>query len=287
MIPHLTETARLEDRITAALKNIRQEWDHMLPVGAPAVRLGGGSQSATITAPDHGDKRWHVLGDRYADVGTIEGLLALRRTTLDVLNGWSRLIIEDRPVETALPDGLSAVSLCRFLERHAQWVSGHEAAHDLGDELTTIAAAIKRVTQPQTREWINLGTCPEEIEVQDGEGALVMQVCGGQVRAWPRAEDRDGEVMARCRRCGTEAVTSWWERRMFTDEELKVTLTDEEVVVFVHRAYGKVIKQSTVRQWVKRKIIAPSGVVDGKRVFDRHALVWALDIEARREALGL
>lgn len=74
---------------------------------------------------------------------------------------------------------------------------------------------------------------------------------------------------------------------MFTDEELKVTLTDEEVVVFVHRAYGKVIKQSTVRQWVKRKIIAPSGVVDGKRVFDRHALVWALDIEARREALGL
>ena len=82
-------------------------------------------------------------------------------------------------------------------------------------------------------------------------------------------------------------MASWWERQMFDDAELKVTLTDAEVVTFVHRAYGKVITQATVRQWVKRKVIQPSDTVDGRRVFDRHALVWALDLKERREVMGL
>lgn len=294
MIEYVTETARLEERILAALRTIRDEWGHMLPTTAPAVRLGGGSRSVGITGDNSPPRRradgtpyWPADHRDVNDVDSTTGLVSLRREAIDLLNSWSRVVIEERPVTKAIPDGLSAVSMTRFLDRHARWMSGHDTAPDMADELEIMARKVLAVTKPQGREWISLGSCPEEIEVLDDAGSLVMAVCNGQVRAWPKITDDDGEVMARCRRCGTEAVTAWWERRMFADEDLKVTLTDEEVVLFVHRAYGKVIKQSTVRQWVKRKIIAPSGTIDGKRVFDRHALVWALDKEAMREAMGL
>lgn len=281
---HRTETQALEQRITTALVTIRREWGHMLPTGPAPIRYGVGRQ-ARITADDHA----HTSAD--IDGGT--RLVSLRREVVDCLNGWSRLVMEDRPVTKALPDGLSAVSMCTFLERHAQWMSGHEAAEDMAGEVETLARSVKAVTQPQRREWMNLGSCPLEIEVVGGmgdegqHGDLTMQTCAGQVRAWPRETDADGQVMARCRRCGTEAVATWWESRMFDDPELKVMLTDAEVVGFVHRAYGKVIDQATVRQWVKRKIIQPSDTVDGRRVFDRHALVWALDLKERREVMGL
>lgn len=286
MSEHLTETQHLEDRITQALVTIRREWP-ALRLGPPSSRPGGGSKSAQITADDHNRGEWHVLGDSVVDVDAMTRCSALRRTVTDVLNGWSRVVMEDRPVEHALPDGRSAESMCIFLERHAQWMSGHEAAEDMADEVEGLAKGVTRFTQPQRREWINLGSCPLEIEAETDDG-LAMVTCGGQVRVWPRAEDRDGEVMARCRRCGVEAVPSWWEARMFDDPELRVLLTAEEVVGFVHRAYGKVIKAATVRQWDKRGTIEPAGHDDkGRRLYARDALVWALDLQERREAMGL
>lgn len=273
-----TETQHLEQRITDALVTIRREWDAMMPVGPSAVRYGVG-RAAQITADDHA----HTGAD--IDAGT--KLVSLRRSAVDTLNGWTRVVMDDRPVTKALPDGRSAPSMCVFLERHAQWMSGHDAAPDMADEVQALAREIKAVTQPQRREWINLGTCPLEIEAETDDG-LAMVTCGGQVRAWPRAEDRDGEVMARCRRCGIEAVPSWWEARMFDDPELRVLLTAEEVVGFVHRAYGKVIKAATVRQWDKRGTIEPAGHDDkGRRLYAREALVFALDLQERREAMGL
>ena len=278
MSEHLTETQALEQRITDALTTIRREWGHMLPTGPAPIRYGVGRQ-ARITADDHAETT--------ADIDGGTRLVSLRREVADCLNGWSRLVMDDRPVTKALPDGLSAVSMCIFLERHAQWMSGHAAAEDMAGEVEDAARKVKAVTQPQRREWINLGSCPLEVEADTDEG-LAMVTCGGQVRAWPRAEDRDGEVMARCRRCGIEAVPSWWEARMFDDAELKVLLTAEEVVGFVHRAYGRVIKAATVRQWDKRGTIEPAGHDDkGRRLYAREALVWALDLKERREVMGL
>ena len=308
MTEHLTETQHLEQRITRALVTIRREWP-ALRLGPPSSRPGGGSKSAQITADDHNRGGWHVLGDSVIDVDAMTRLSALRRTVTEVLNSWSRVIVEDRIMPTiehmtaqeireyltkVAPRGDHAPAMCVFLERHAQWMSGHEAAEDMVDEVEGLATGVTRFTQPQRRQWINLGSCPLEIEVvgetgSEGQrGDLVMEVCGGQVRAWPRAEDRDGEVMARCRRCGIEAVPSWWEARMFDDPELRVLLTAEEVVGFVHRAYGKVIKAATVRQWDKRGTIEPAGHDDkGRRLYAREALVWALDLQERREAMGL
>lgn len=294
MSEYVTETARLEERILAALRTIRDEWGHMLPTTAPAVRLGGGSRSVGITG-DNSPPRWRADGTPYwpadhrdvNDVDSTTGLVSLRREAIDLLNSWSRVVIEERPVTKAIPDGLSAVSMTRFLDRHARWMSGHDTAPDMADELEAMARKVLAVTKPQGREWISLGTCPLEIEAETDHG-LAMVTCAGQVRAWPQAEDRDGEVMARCRRCGEEAVTSWWEARMFDNPELKTLLTAEEVVGFVHRAYGKVIKAATVRQWDKRGMIEPAGHDDkGRRLYAREALVWALDMQDRREVLGL
>lgn len=298
---HLTESQHLEQRITQALVTIRREWD-ALRLGPPSSRPGGGSKSAQITADDHNRGGWHVLGDSVIDVDAMTRLSALRRTVTEVLNSWSRVIVEDRIMPTiehmtaqeireyltkVAPRGDHAPAMCVFLERHAQWMSGHEAAEDMVDEVEGLATGVTRFTQPQRRQWINLGSCPLEIEAETDDG-LAMVTCGGQVRAWPRAEDRDGEVMARCRRCGIEAVPSWWEARMFDDPELRVLLTAEEVVGFVHRAYGKVIKAATVRQWDKRGTIEPAGHDDkGRRLYAREALVWALDLQERREAMGL
>lgn len=301
MSEHLTESQHLEQRITQALVTIRREWD-ALRLGPPSSRPGGGSKSAQITADDHNRGGWHVLGDSVIDVDAMTRLSALRRTVTEVLNSWSRVIVEDRIMPTiehmtaqeireyltkVAPRGDHAPAMCVFLERHAQWMSGHEAAEDMVDEVEGLATGVTRFTQPQRRQWINLGSCPLEIEAETDDG-LAMVTCGGQVRAWPRAEDRDGEVMARCRRCGIEAVPSWWEARMFDDPELRVLLTAEEVVGFVHRAYGKVIKAATVRQWDKRGTIEPAGHDDkGRRLYAREALVWALDLQERREAMGL
>lgn len=288
----MTDTQILEQRITEALVTIRREWGHMLPTGPAPIRYGVGRAAGIVG--DNSPPRRRVDGVPYwpadhVDAHDVDGttaIVSLRRSVTDSLNSWSRIVMEDRPVEKALPDGLSALSMCHFLERHAQWMSGHGAAEDMAEEVEGLARSVKAITQPERREWINLGSCPLEVEAETDDG-LAMQTCAGQVRAWPRETDDDGQVMARCRRCGVEAVASWWERQMFDDAELKVTLTDAEVVTFVHRAYGKVITQATVRQWVKRKVIQPSGEHEGRRVFDRHALVWALDLKERREVMGL
>ena len=294
----LTESQHLEQRITQALVTIRREWDAMMPKGPAAARpsMGGSGTAAGIvgdsSAPwldDLGRPHWrtdHARGG--GDVDPTTRLLSLRREVAEVLNGWCRVVIEDRPVTKALPsDGMDAIVLAVFLERHASWMAEHEAALDCADEVEHLARQVEGVASPKVKQWVGLGSCPLKIE-QEVDGRLVMVVCGGQVRAWPKPGDRDGEVMARCRRCGIEAVTSWWEARMFDNPELKVLLTAEEVVGFVHRAYGKVIKAATVRQWDKRGTIEPAGHDDkGRRLYARDALVWALDLQERREAMGL
>ena len=268
----MSETREIEERITTALATIRREWDHMIPTGAPGRRPGSGSQSARITAHDHADTG--------ADIDPATRLVSLRRYVRDQLNAWSRVVMEDRPVTKALPDGGHVPNMCRFLHTHAQWMSGHEAAEDMAGEVETLARSVKALTQPERREWISLGSCPLEQEFDPETGA---EVCGGQVRAWPRAEDRDGETMARCRRCGVEAVATWWEGQMFSDPELRQWLTDDEVVGLVHRTYGMVVTRDTIRTWVRRGVLQASSTDErGRRTFARDAVVFALDREQRR-----
>lgn len=277
-----TETQALEQRITDALVTIRREWPALIPARPSAGIPGGVDKTATITADDHRkDGRWHVLGDGFNDVDPPTRLATLKRTAADVLNGWSRVVMEDRPVESALPDGSSPVSMCLFLERHAQWMSGHEAAHDMADEVEQIARAAKRYTTPTPPTSWKIGDCPLSVEV-DGE----MVTCGGSVRYREDYRDKDGEAMPKCSRCGEEAVVSWWEDRMYDHPELRRMLTYDDVAMLAHRILGRPVQRHTVKMWASRGVIKPSGERDekGRTLFAREATVYALDLWKRQTA---
>lgn len=267
--PHRTETQILGDDLTSALRNMRRDWGHMLPRGgnqqAPGWELAAG-----VHLEDH--------DHREMDMRRIDRIVSLRRYAQDVLNGWCRVVIEDRSVENHIPSGVDVPGMTTFLERHAEWMSGHEAAQDCRDEVVELAHRCHLIAFPSRRESMSIGRCPLK-HPETGD------TCDGDVRVRLTGEDRDGEAYAACNRCGEVAVASWWESHMFDDPETRSKLTDADVVTLMHRLYGEVIAQATVRQWVKRRVLQPSGETDsdGRRLFDRAAVVYAIDLHKRRE----
>jgi len=183
----VTTTHDLEQAIRTSLGDITTHWDAMLTPTSGGT--GGGSATARITADDHADTE--------ADIDRTTRIVSLRRFTVDVLNGWSRVVMEDRPVEKALPNGSDAKSMAAFLDRHAQWMSGHDAAGDCAGELADVARRITALVAPPVRDYVNLGDCPFVV----GEA-----FCYGKVRARIGFEDE-----ASCTRCGQTAVVEWWE----------------------------------------------------------------------------
>lgn len=273
-----TETQRLADDIQHACRTIRRDWDHMLRPGdtqAPGMASRNG-----VTLDDH---------DRSdADQRRIDRTMNVRRFAQDVVNGWSRVIIEDRPITNGatLPSGIDVSGMCEFVDRHADWLSGHEAAPDCRDELTDLMHRCHAIAFPTRRESMSIGRCP--LEQPFGEED-VLEVCAGDVRYRLQYDERDGEAMAACSRCGEAAVVSWWEDKMFDDPETRKWLTDGDVVILVHRLYGEAIQQATVRQWVKRGVLEPSGETtqSGSRLFARDAVVYALDRHKRRAEINV
>ena len=287
-----TESQRIEDRIVTALATIRREWDHMLPTAAPAQRIGGGSRSAQITADDHADT------DRDIDPAT--RLVSLRREVRDVLNGWSRVVMEDRPVTKALPDGLSVPSMATFLERHARWVCGHEAAPDMADELKALAQEVARrarpsepapadYTPPRPRPRL-VGTCPLEWEALDDEQRLVMRVCEGDVLAYPtpftdptRAEQMKAPLPT-CDRCGTGATLDWWYAQMYGDHGVSHLVTVDELIAVIAVRLDWIVTRGQVRQWKHRGKIAGEGRdAKGRTLYRHDDVIEAVRDEIERE----
>ena len=278
-----TETQALEQRITQALETIRREWGHMLPVGPAPIRYGTGKQSR-ITADDHAATT--------TDIDATTRLVSLRRQAVDTLNGWTRVIMEDRPVTKALPDGQSATSMATFLERHAQWVSGHEAAPDMAEEVEALAREVKRTTSPEGRDWITLGTCPIEMEVLDDEDQPVMAECGGQVRAWPLGiedptikEQRKAKLPT-CQRCGLEADVHWWYREMYGQHGVSHLVTVDELIGVIAVRLEYVATRDQVRQWKHRGKITTAGKDSKGRTLYRHdTVVDAIADDIARERM--
>ena len=172
--------------------------------------------------------------------------------------------MRDRELTARLPLGNDTLGLIVLLERHALWLSSHEAGADAAVEIAEWAREVKRTATPERREWMPLGVCPLEVE-RDSTLA-----CGGQVRAYP---ERDPH----CTDCGTEAVATWWERVMFPDCETTRLITSDEIVLVVHREFGKPVKAATIRQWIRRGLIESSGTDDrGRTLYDRGAVVYAV-----------
>ena len=184
----MTETQHLEDRITQALVTIRREWPAMMPVGASGSRPGGGAKSTLITADDDDDTGHDI--DRHTR------LVSLRREVTTELAQWCRLVIEDRPVTATSVDGSDVPGMCVFLERHAQWLSGHRDAEDAADRIagcapdceahdlvashscTGLVHAVRKHTPPPIVDQARKprprhnGTCPLLWEAETDDGGI-------------------------------------------------------------------------------------------------------------------
>lgn len=258
---------QIEEATLAALADIRRHWSQM--------RTTKGAASGRASADP---------------VNGLDRLISARYDVQIVLNGWCRLIMEDRPVTKALPRGDDVPDMVAFLERHARWMSGHEAAEDMMVEIQDRAKIVKGFAVPERREWMSIGSCPLEVPTEDGG----VRACGGQVRAWPEGiakVDERGQIVTEersptCQGCGTEAVVAWWERTMFPEAgESHALVTATELTTVLHATMGRVVKPSTLRQWIRRGWIEHSGQDEqGRTLYDRGAVVYAL---TRRERAGL
>lgn len=247
----MTTTAQTEDALLAALKTIRALW--------PALMLATTGGSLGAASSD--------------EVTPLDRRISLRHEVTLTLNGWARVIVDDRDLSHDLPVGTDTIGLCLLIERHATWFSGHEAAPDALEELTAAAEEVRKAAIPQRREWMPLGSCPLEVDSEIGPAP-----CGGSVRAYPGRDPH-------CVKCGTEAVATWWERMMFPDAEVSELVVADDLVLVLHRAFGgSPVKPSTIRQWIRRGVIEAAGKDDkGRTLYNRGDVVRTL---SERQATG-
>lgn len=270
--PHRTETQILGDHITQAAHNLAHDWPHMLRPGD--TQAPGWATRTGVQLDDH--------DPRDTDQRRIDRTLSLRRYVQDVLNGWCRLIIEDRHVTNHVPAGTDVPGMAAFLQRHAEWLSGHEAAEDARDELTELAHRCHLIAYPSRRESISLGRCPLEIPGEQD----VLETCGGDVRARPVPNERPGEAYAACSRCGEVAVASWWAERMFLDGEGSPLVTAGELVAVIAYRLEVVVTHDQIRQWKHRGKIQAAGSDNKGRTLYRHEeVINAIRADVRARAV--
>ena len=207
----------------------------------------------------------HVKASHEAPMPVSAHILDTRAMTRSRLASWCLLVIDERDLHTEGLSGLDVPAMCDLLMRHSDWLGDHEAGDVALDEIQTSARELAAIAAPRHKEWMSLGICPLVIE-KDGD----MRPCAGTIRAYPTCDPY-------CDSCGTVAVVSWWERAIFADPELTRLVTAPELVIIIHREFGKVIKVPTIRKWVERGILQPSGTdLEGRTLFDRGCAAYAL-----------
>ena len=124
----MTSTAEVEAELRDALTRIRRAW--LAPLSQlGAVRPGTGAAAGWGTP---------VSLD----------LLDARTAVAVAVYGWARVLIEDRGLEHARARGIDVPPMCDLLTRHAQWLSGHEAAEVMCAELLECAESLERLAPP-------------------------------------------------------------------------------------------------------------------------------------------
>ena len=270
--PHRTETQRIGDDIVTAVRNLRHDWPHMIQPGetqAPGITSRSG-----VALPDHSPSD--------ADMRRIDKVISLRRHVQDALNGWCRVVIEDRGTVAGIPSGVDVPGMCEFVQRHADWLGEHEAGKDCRDELKEFAQRAHLIVSPPRRETMSIGRCP--LEVPGGQD--VLEVCGGDVRARTGDEHLlDGKAWATCNRCGEVSPAEWWAERMFIDGESSPLVTIGELVAVIAYRLRVVVTHEQVRQWKHRGKIESAGSDNKGRTLYRHEeVVDAIRADVRRKS---
>ena len=233
----MTDLAATEHALLTALHAIREHW-------------------AALVAPSSGG----AFGSSSTDVVTgLDRRISLRHEVTLSLNGWARLIVEERDLSHGLPLGTDALGLIILIERHARWFSGHGAAQDAADELTTWANEVRATAAPTRRDWVYLGDCPFVVEDW---------FCAGQVRGYS-----DPERLPGCTDCGQEAVVEWWEDVL----DVSQPIGKDALLGLIKTTLGRTVSRFTVTRWIRNGRIPISGTDEhGKEVFDRRTVAAAL-----------
>lgn len=263
------------DELRGHLRTIRNLWPEMLPrlkSASATTFTGTGSRTSTPKAADNGDHN--------ADVTALDVVLSTRGDIITVLNGWVCVVLEDYELTQTCVDGSDVFALAEVLDRWAGRLIEHEAFDDLLDEVATCASQVQRIARPTRRDWLVIGTCPC---VNDETG----KVCGGNVRAWPDAEqERD----PKCVECGTEAVVAWWMSHMIDDPASRPLVNAGELIGVIAYQLHWTVTHDQVRQWATRGKIERAGR-DGKgrTLYDHRAVIAAIqdDVRVQREKVGV
>lgn len=214
----MSELHQIEDALTAALDIITECWDELIESSDSGS--GGVSSSDEVTALDR--------------------RVSLRHEVAMCLNGWARVIVEDRNLTHWLPLGTDVPGLIVLLKRHAQWFSGHEAARDALCEIQGWAGKVLATARPKQREWVYLGDCPFVVEDW---------FCHGQVRARIGGDD-----VASCSDCGQEAVILWWEDVLRIEALPQAVTAPALVEILYHRLHVRTTAR-TLHNWLRDGLI--------------------------------
>lgn len=261
-----TQTQALEDRITRALKTIRDDWPLLIPTGPAPVTLSIGSGKASrIKRDDHDDR-----GD---DIDPTTRRVSASHEVVCNLNSWTRLVVDEQELNATLPNGADASSMATFLMRWAGFLAAHPASEDATSELEEQVQVIRLFVPPATtmEEYRPtpvrrlIGRCTEQREHED----QTIRACGGRVYAYPDGDGVDehdsGDPWATCQRCGSRAVVSVWQRWMFPEVEdeqaytrsVDRVLSEVEVMTLAHREFGKPMTRRALKHWVTRGLLEP------------------------------
>jgi len=216
----------------------------------------------------------HVKTSREPPLPISAHILDVRAQTRARMAGACHMVIQERDLHTEHLSALNVIAMADLLDRHADWLATCRCPEVVAAELEKSARDLRAITTPYRKDWQSLGTCPLTVEVVvevEGKDVLEVQGCTGTIRAY------GGDTDPYCDGCGVQAVTTWWEQRMFTDPELRRLLTAAELVTFIHAQFGRPVTQVAIRQWIRRGIITKADTNDkGQTLYDKGAVAYAL-----------
>lgn len=114
--------------------------------------------AAILRAPD--SRPDNIRRQRTARPAFNDAAVDVRSDIISLLASWAAMVAEQR--QLSKPPRRDVRPLATFLGRHLEWLLMHEAAPDFADEVTDTVARARKVSNPQARAHLELGSCVEE-----------------------------------------------------------------------------------------------------------------------------
>jgi hypothetical protein len=259
----MTDNYELVGSIRRSLADIAELFDETLV----EPRLTSGIKLPTVSVP--GEKMKYAAKPVRHSPPPIElRVLEVRAAAYSDLVHWARVVLQEvtdingGTIQTKI-DPNDHAELAQFIGRWAERLASVDPleAEVCEEEMRGHADALRAIVFPLRRDWVSMGDCPFVIE-----GAF----CRGKVRGYG-----DGRLPS-CDGCNQSAVAEWWEEVILGNPSL-TTLTHADLIPFIHRTFGRAVKRATIRTWINRSVLVPSGTDEhGRTVFNPSAVVYAL-----------